>query len=116
MSADPTLLDWLQDCLHKAQDNVPFTQEHFPDHVAEASAEVRFFLAAVEFVRSGTPAPSERTSPGSIVINSLLEAVDYSINRAAEDLTSDGVPASRLQELTAQRDAWRGLRGFIEEY
>jgi hypothetical protein len=42
MRADRTLLDWLEGCLQSARDFVPYTREHFPDHVAEAAAEMQF--------------------------------------------------------------------------
>src|ERR1022692_2147636 len=116
MRADRTLLDWLEDCLQSARDFVPYTREHFPDHVTEAAAEMQFYTAAGEFVKSGTPAPPDRTSPGSIVINTVLEAADYSINRAEESLSSGHVPASLVQELKSHRDAWRRLREFVEGY
>jgi hypothetical protein len=116
MRADLALLDWLEDCLQGARDFVPYTQEHIPDHVAEATAEVQFYTAAVEFVRSGAPAPSDRTSPGTIVINTVLEAADYSINRAEESLSSGHLPAPRVQELKSHRDAWRRVRKFVEGY
>ena len=84
--------------------------------MAEATAEVQFYTAAVEFVRSGAPAPPDRTSPGTIVINTVLEAADYSINRAEESLSSGHVPASLVQELKSHRDAWRRLREFVGGY
>jgi hypothetical protein len=116
MRADLTLLDWLEGCLQSAGDLVPYTRQHFPDHVAEATAEVQFYTAAVEFLRSGAPAPPDRSSPGTIVINTVLEAADYSINRAEESLSSGHLPASRVQELKSYRDAWRRVRRFVEEY
>jgi hypothetical protein len=50
------------------------------------------------------------------VINTVLEAADYSINRAEESLSSGHLPASRVQELKSHRDAWRRVRGFVEGY
>jgi hypothetical protein len=50
------------------------------------------------------------------VINTVVEAADYSINRAEESLSSGHLPASRVQELKSYRDAWRRVRRFVEEY
>jgi hypothetical protein len=121
MRGEPSLTDygpepWLKECLDGAREMLTWTKEHSPAHEEEVVAEIQFWRAALQFIATGAAAPADRTTPPTVIFESLRRAVDHSLERYQESLDSDRAPESAKVMLSPLRAEWERLRDFVDSY